>query len=88
MMIGKIYNEQQIVDIIGTDLRKFQSAYNSTNFTKFIDVANSLATFDKEIENLFMTHNVERENLVKIEEEMQKLHTLIAEITEVSPLLV
>ena len=76
MMIGKIYNEQQIVDIIATDLRKFQSAYNSTNFATFIDVANSLATFDKEIENLFMTRNVDGENLKKIEEEMQKLHTL------------
>ena len=73
--------------IIATDLRKFQSAYNSTNFATFIDVANSLATFDKEIENLFMTRNVDGENLKKIEEEMQKLHTLIAEITEVSPLL-
>ena len=39
------------------------------------------------IKTVSYTH-LERENLVKIEEEMQKLHTLIAEITEVSPLLV
>ena len=35
MMIGKIYNEQQVVEIIAADLRKFRNAYNSSNFSKF-----------------------------------------------------
>lgn len=40
MMIGKIYNEQQVVDIIAMDLERFKSAYNSSNFSKFVEIAN------------------------------------------------
>lgn len=87
MMIGKIYNEQQVVDIIKLDLQKFQSAYNSTNFNKFIELASYVTTFNKDIENLFMTHNVPREKLEQIEEEMSKLHQLIEDATENTPLL-
>ncbi len=87
MMIGKIYNEQQVVDIIKLDLQKFQSAYNSTNFNKFIELASYVTTFNKDIENLFMTHNVPREKLEQIEEEMTKLHQLIEDATENTPLL-
>ena len=32
MMIGKIYNEQQVVDIISGDLKKFKSAYKDVRF--------------------------------------------------------
>ncbi len=87
MMIGKIYNEQQVVDIIKLDIRKFESAYNSSNFNKFIDLASYVSTFNKDIENLFMTHNVPREKLEEIEEEMTKLHQLIEAATEDTPLL-
>ena len=87
MMIGKIYNEQQVVDIIKLDLQKFQSAYNSTNFNKFIELASYVTTFNKDIENLFMTHNVPREKLEQIEEEMSKLHQLIEDATVNTPLL-
>ena len=44
MMIGKIYNEQQVVDIIKLDIQKFESAYNSSNFNKFIDLASYVST--------------------------------------------
>ena len=39
MMIGKIYNEQQVVEIIANDLKKFKNAYSSSNFSKFISIA-------------------------------------------------
>lgn len=87
MMIGKIYNEQQIVDIIDMDLKKFKAAYESSNFTQFIEVANFVASFDKEIENLFLTRNVSKEDLDEIEAEMKRLHQLICKTTENSPVL-
>ena len=45
MMIGKIYNEQQVVDIISGDLKKFKSAYKDVNFNKFLEVINNAVTF-------------------------------------------
>lgn len=87
MMIGKIYNEQQVADIIALDLRKFQSAYNSSNFKQFIAVTNDVNSLVKEIENLFMTHNVQPQDLEKIGAEMEKLHEMIKDAAEDSPLL-
>ena len=87
MMIGKIYNEQQVVDIIGMDLKKFRSAYNSSNFSQFVEVTNSVSAFVKEIENLFMSHNVAGKDLAEIEDALENLYALIKETAEKSPLL-
>lgn len=87
MMIGKIYNEQQVIDIIDMDLKKFQAAYRSSNFPKFVQLANDMATFNKEVENLFMTHNVPSESLDKLDQELARLHEMIAEINGNAPLL-
>lgn len=87
MMIGKIYNEQQVVEIIANDMKKFKNAYSSSNFSKFISIANDVVSFDKEIENLFMSHNVSKEDLEEIEQMMDKVHDKLSELMEKSPLL-
>lgn len=87
MMIGKIYNEQQVVEIIANDLKKFKNAYSSSNFSKFISIANDVVPFDKEIENLFMSHNVSKEDLEEVEQMMDKVHDKLSELMEKSPLL-
>lgn len=87
MMIGKIYNEQQVVEIIANDLKKFKNAYSSSNFSKFISIANDVISFDKEIENLFMSHNVSKEDLEEVEQMMDKVHDKLSELMEKSPLL-
>ena len=87
MMIGKIYNEQQVVEIIANDLKKFKNACSSSNFSKFISIANDVVSFDKEIENLFMSHNVSKEDLEEVEQMMDKVHDKLSELMEKSPLL-
>ena len=87
MMIGEIYNEQQVVEIIANDLKKFKNAYSSSNFSKFISIANDVVSFDKEIENLFMSHNVSKEDLEEVEQMMDKVHDKLSELMEKSPLL-
>ncbi len=85
LMIGKIYNEQQVVDIIELDLKKFRAAYQSSCFVQFLRLTNGVAFFNKEIENLFMTHNVPGEKLDVLEEHIRKLHDVIADIAENTP---
>ena len=87
MMIGKIYNEQEVVEIIANDLKKFRNVYSSSNFSKFISIANDVVSFDKEIENLFMSHNVSKEDLEEVEQMMDKVHDKLSELMEKSPLL-
>lgn len=84
MMMGKLYNEEDIVSLVKKDLNKFKSAKNSTNFKKFLDVANHVANVEKKIENLFMFNNVSAENLDKIDHEMDNIHTLIDQIASES----
>lgn len=87
MMIGKLYNEQQVVDIIDSDLKKFKAAYISSNFSTFLDLAKDILTVNKELESLFLHHNVEREDLEKIDNELKNLRSLLGQIGEESPVL-
>lgn len=87
MMIGKIYNDQQVVEIIEADLRKFKNAYNSSNFDSFLHIANDTVTINREIENLFMRHNVAREDLDELAAMMDKIHQKLLETAKKSPLV-
>ncbi len=87
MMIGKLYNEQQVADIIEADLAKFRAAYESSNFPKFLETAKSVFCVNKELESLFLHHNVEGDDLEKIRRGLEELHRLIGQIGKESPKL-
>lgn len=87
MRIGKLYSELDIIEFIGRDLNKFKSAYNSANFGKFLRLTKEFATLDRKIEHLFMTRNVEGEELDKLEVALKEANETIDEITEASPIL-
>ena len=85
MMIGKLYNEQQIVDFIKADLQKFKEASCSSNFSAYIGGAKSVQSLIMELENLFMSHNVGKEDLQKINENLEQLHELVDQVAQNSP---
>lgn len=87
MMIGKLYNEQQVIDIIETDLKKFKAAYISSNFPTFLETAKNVFNINKELEALFLHHNVEKEGLERIESELKNLRGLISRVGQDSPKL-
>ncbi len=87
MMIGKLYNEQQVVDFISMDLKKFKSAYGSSNFSQFVEAERSIHSMNMELENLFMFHNVDGEELARINKEVAALRDLVAQVAKESPSL-
>ena len=87
MMIGKIYNDQQVVEIIAADLERFRNAYNSSNFSRFLHIAGDMSSVNMEIENLFMRHNVSKADLEKIDSMMEEIHGKLNEMKETSPLI-
>ncbi len=87
MMIGKIYNDQQVVEIIAADLQRFKNAYNSSNFSRFIKIANDMSTINMEIENLFMRHNVAKSDLEELDIMMGEVHDKLTEMEEDSPFI-
>ncbi len=87
MMIGKIYNDQQVVEIIAADLERFRNAYNSSNFSRFLHIAGDMSSVNMEIENLFMRHNVSKADLEKIDAMMEEIHGKLKEMKATSPLI-
>ncbi|MEA4921864.1 MAG: hypothetical protein VB031_00705 [Eubacteriaceae bacterium] len=85
--IGKLYSEQDLINIISGDLRKFKAAAKSSNYDKFIKVAGNVLSFDREIENLFLMHNVAGADLEKLDEKIDEIHMLIKEVAERSELM-
>ena len=83
----KIYRSDSLSNLSANDLKKFKNACSSSNFSKFISIANDVVSFDKEIENLFMSHNVSKEDLEEVEQMMDKVHDKLSELMEKSPLL-
>lgn len=87
MMLGKFYAEQDIVDYIEKDYRKFCRAYGSSKFDKYLELVNDLTMFDRKMEELFLTRRVPSEALEELDSEMKNIHATLAEITEREPLL-
>ncbi len=71
--------EDQIVDVIKTDLEQFKNASKSHNFNGFIEINKKMSETLKKFEDLFLYYNVpEEENrliynkLLEIEAEIEK----------------
>lgn len=82
MMIGKFFNDQSLINMIKSDISSFRNAYNSSNYDKFVKVINSHLRFGKEVESLFIDHNVSPEDLDLIHNEFEKVHQLIKDIND------
>lgn len=82
MFIGEPANEDELVSMISGDLEKFRSAYNSSNFSMFLSLAGRSAEMKESIEKVFLKHNVEPDDLKKIESGMDEVSKLIKEAAE------
>jgi hypothetical protein len=82
MFIGEPANEDELVSMISSDLEKFKSAFNSSNFSMFISLAGRSTEIKEDIEKVFLKHNVEPDDLKKIEEGLDEMSKLIKAAAE------
>ena len=87
MMLGKFYAEQDIIDYIDRDYRKFCRAYGSSKFDKFLELVSDITLFDRKIEELFLTRRVPSAALGELDDELKRVQATLQEITEKEPLL-
>ncbi len=85
MRIGKLYSEEDLVACIERDVQKFQNAHNSRNFEKYVKITKTLTTFDRTLEHVFMSHNISKNDLDKVEKIMLVMEHLIEDIEKKSP---
>lgn len=76
---GIFSDEEQVVEFIKRDLKKFRNAEHSHNFPQFVEVTNMVNEISKEIETFFLNYNVDKECLEALSQELRAIHKIIAD---------
>ena len=71
MIHGKFASDQEIIDFISSDLKRFQNAKNSHNFDTFLLISHLGHHVTENIEELFLNYNVDADKLEDIEKELE-----------------
>ena len=73
MVHGKFASDQEIIDFITEDLKRFENAKNSHNFDTFLLISHLGHHITENIEQLFLNYNVDADKLEAIEEFFWKI---------------
>ena len=73
MVQGKYANTAEIVEFIEKVLSRFRNAEHSSNFDKFIEISKKGAEFAEALENLFLNYNVDKDEMERMDEKLDKL---------------
>ena len=87
MLLGKFYGETDVVEFIKRDISKFQNASKTDKFSKFLELADNLTQFNREIEQLFLNRKVPTAAFEEFSEEMERVRTTIEQIAHDCPML-
>lgn len=71
MVHGKFASDQEIIDFITEDLKRFQNAKNSHNFNTFLIISHLGHHVTENIEQLFLNYNVDSDQLENIQDELE-----------------
>jgi len=80
LSIGYYENEEEIVDIIRSDIDQFKNAMNSTNFDQFVEIDNHLAKLVRLFEDLYLYYNIDKSDIIKLDESVNCILDNIKEI--------
>lgn len=84
MVQGKYADTREIVHFIKKDLEKFRNAERSSNFKEFVDVSKKGLDMAAAVEDLFLNHNVPKEELDSINAELERLIDHVKSVSEQS----
>lgn len=74
---GVFSDEYEVVSFITKDLKKFNNAMNSSNFSLFLDVTKKVNSITSKMENLFLNYNVDKNEFLKLSKELNDIVTEI-----------
>ena len=87
MVLGKFYGETDVVDFIRRDYKKMLNAHNTYKFGRFLELADDLQSFNRQIEQLFMNRKIPAAAFDEFSREMEKMHETLEKIVRESPVL-
>ena len=87
MLLGVFYGETDVVDFIKRDIAKFRNASKTDKLNKFLELADGLTQFNREIEQLFLNRKVPTAAFEEFSEEMEHIRATIEQIARDCPML-
>ena len=87
MVLGKFYGETDVVDFIRRDYKKMLNAHNTYKFGRFLELADDLQSFNRQIEQLFMNRKIPAAAFDEFSKEMEKMRETLEKIVRESPVL-
>ena len=70
---GVFSDEYEIISFIKKDLLKFNNAMHSSNFNLFLDVTTKVNSITSKMEDLFLNHNVKKEEFLILNKELDDI---------------
>lgn len=88
MVQGKYADTREIVRVIRADLEKFRNAAKSHNFEEFVEISQKNLRLTEEVEDMFLTHNIDKAELDQINSELDCLLKRVKKLSEKSDAIV
>lgn len=70
---GVFSDEYEVVSFITKDLKKFNNAMNSSNFSLFLDVTKKVNSITSKMEDLFLNYNVDKNEFLILNKELDDI---------------
>ncbi|CEH35095.1 hypothetical protein [Romboutsia lituseburensis] len=70
---GVFSDEYEVVSFITKDLKKFNNAMNSSNFSLFLDVTKKVNSITSKMEDLFLNYNVDKNEFLRLNKELDDI---------------
>jgi hypothetical protein len=80
LTIGFYEYEEDIVDVVRTDIDQFKNAMKSSNFDQFIEIDNHLSKLVRLFEDLYLYYNINKEDLATLDESVDCILSNIKDI--------
>lgn len=85
MSQGRFSSSVEVVKFIECDIKKFENATHSNNFSQFIEIADNLTRVSHAVELLFLERNISKEDMNRMSERLNECLIELREIRENSP---
>lgn len=76
---GIFSDEEQVVEFIKRDFKKFKNAKNSRNFSQFLELTNTMNLVLHDMESFFLNYNVDRQHIDQLIRDLSKMRTTMEE---------